>query len=91
VVAVALVESAPPADACSVVQIEDQQLDPAYSTDTVAPSAVMASPIVQRQTPNTGCGGVATKCGSDAWIAIASASQPHRTIAVEDSRGWRGT
>jgi hypothetical protein len=67
-----------PADACTLVPIEDHELDAAHAGDTVAPSAVMASALVERQDTDQGCG-AQSKCGGGAWITIAVAATDNAT------------
>jgi uncharacterized protein (TIGR03382 family) len=67
-----------PAQACTLVPIEDHELDAAHAGDTVAPSAVMASALVERQDTDQGCG-AQSKCGGGAWITIAVSSTDNAT------------
>jgi uncharacterized protein (TIGR03382 family) len=83
----ALLESASPAHACTIAPLEDHQLDTAHNTDTVAPSAVTASAIVERQDSGGGCAGAQSKCGGGAWITIAVTASDN--AATVDKLGYQ--
>lgn len=86
VVLVALVEAPPTAHACTLVPPGVHDIDPAHSTDTVAPSAVTANAIVERQ-DTRGCMNAQSKCGGGAWITIAVSATDN--AATPDTIGYQ--
>ncbi len=58
-----------PAHACSLAHAQAHELDPAYTNDMIAPTAVTASAAILR-TEEGGCGDKPDPCGDLAVIAI---------------------
>jgi uncharacterized protein (TIGR03382 family) len=82
-----LIQAPPPAHACTLAPLEDHQLDATYSSDTVAPSAVAATAIVERQDTGGGCAGAQSRCGGGAWITIAVSATD--AAAPDDKLGYQ--
>lgn len=63
-----------PAGACSLVGNDEHYADAAYASDTVAPSAVTASALVQRYYDDSdggGCGSPVSSCGSYGLVTLS--------------------